>query len=177
MKGRWESNINVWFPCMYSQKWNCAGSIFPKQTYNVLSPNSYTHISVRELYISRIGLSILLQPNMWTDPGNIQIAHRHMNVKIGSEATHFLLREYINLIFGTVYREGQERKAVFALSLCLSKWILFFKSSMLDLSLKRYLAKYIITIVATNKTTLFKLPHAIFPQNFKNTRNYNCYNK
>jgi len=23
MKGRWESNINVWFPCMYSQKWNC----------------------------------------------------------------------------------------------------------------------------------------------------------
>ncbi len=23
MKGRWESNINVWFPFMYSQKWNC----------------------------------------------------------------------------------------------------------------------------------------------------------
>ncbi len=23
MKGRWESNINVWFPLMYSQKWNC----------------------------------------------------------------------------------------------------------------------------------------------------------
>ncbi len=22
-KGRWESNINVWFPFMYSQKWNC----------------------------------------------------------------------------------------------------------------------------------------------------------
>jgi hypothetical protein len=22
MKGRWESNINVWFPFMYSQKWN-----------------------------------------------------------------------------------------------------------------------------------------------------------
>jgi hypothetical protein len=32
--------------------------------YNVLSPNSYTHISVRDLYISRIGLSILMQPNM-----------------------------------------------------------------------------------------------------------------
>jgi hypothetical protein len=29
----------------------------------VLSPNSYTHISVRDLYISRIGLSILLQPH------------------------------------------------------------------------------------------------------------------
>ncbi len=23
MKGRWESNINAWFPCMYFQKWNC----------------------------------------------------------------------------------------------------------------------------------------------------------
>ncbi len=23
MKGRWESNINVWFPFIYSQKWNC----------------------------------------------------------------------------------------------------------------------------------------------------------
>jgi hypothetical protein len=25
--------------------------LFPKQNYNVLSPNSYTHISVRDLYI------------------------------------------------------------------------------------------------------------------------------
>jgi hypothetical protein len=72
MKGRWVSNINVWFPFMYSQKWNWAASLFPKQNYNVLSPNSYTHISVRDLYISRIGLSILLQPNVWTDTGNIK---------------------------------------------------------------------------------------------------------
>ncbi len=27
--------------------------LFPKQNYNVLSPSSYTHISVRDLYISR----------------------------------------------------------------------------------------------------------------------------
>ncbi len=45
--------------------------LFPKQTYNVLSPSFYTHISVRDLYISQIGLSILLQGNMWTNPGNI----------------------------------------------------------------------------------------------------------
>ncbi len=45
--------------------------LFPKHNYNVLSPSSYTHISVRDLYISRIGLPILLQENMWTDPGNI----------------------------------------------------------------------------------------------------------
>jgi hypothetical protein len=45
--------------------------LFPKQNFNVLSPSSYTHISVRDLYISRIGLPILLQGNMWTNPGNI----------------------------------------------------------------------------------------------------------
>ncbi len=64
MKGRWESNVNVWFPFMYSQNWNIAASLFPKQNYDVLSPNS----SVRDLYniqyISRIGLPILLQGNM-----------------------------------------------------------------------------------------------------------------
>jgi hypothetical protein len=46
-------------------------TVITKQNYYVLSPSSYTHISVRELYISRIGLPILLQENMWTDPGNI----------------------------------------------------------------------------------------------------------
>ncbi len=82
MKVWWESNIKAWFPFMYSQKLNCAASLFPKQNYNVLSPNSYPHMSVRDLYISRIGLSILLQPNMWND--------RHMNVGIGTEAAQFL---------------------------------------------------------------------------------------
>ncbi len=45
--------------------------ILPKQNYNVLSPSSYTNISLRDLYISRIGLPISQQGNMWTDPGNI----------------------------------------------------------------------------------------------------------
>jgi hypothetical protein len=45
--------------------------LFPKQNYNVLSPSSYTHISVRGLYIYKISLLILLQGNMWTAPGNI----------------------------------------------------------------------------------------------------------
>jgi hypothetical protein len=45
--------------------------LFPKQNYIVLSPSSYTHISVRDLYISRIGLPILLQRNMWTNSGII----------------------------------------------------------------------------------------------------------
>jgi hypothetical protein len=55
------------FQFMYSQIWNCVASLFPKQNYNVLSPKSYTHISVRDLYISRTGLSILLQPNECLD--------------------------------------------------------------------------------------------------------------
>ncbi len=50
MRGQWEFNINVWFPFMYSQKWNCYS--ISKQNYNVLSPSSYTRISVRILYIS-----------------------------------------------------------------------------------------------------------------------------
>ncbi len=47
MKGRWESNINVWFRFMYSQKWNCARPCcFQKKVYNVLSPNFHIHVSV-----------------------------------------------------------------------------------------------------------------------------------
>ncbi len=67
MKGRWESKINVWVPFMYSQKWNC----YFQNRIIMFSLSSYTHISVRDLYISRTILSILLPGNMWTDPGNI----------------------------------------------------------------------------------------------------------
>ncbi len=71
-----EGPVRIQYKCRvpiyaYSQKWNIAASLFPKQNNNVLSPNSYTHISVGDLYISRISLPILLQGNMWTDPGNI----------------------------------------------------------------------------------------------------------
>jgi hypothetical protein len=99
MKGGWESNVNVWFPFMYSQKWNCTASLFPKQDFNVLSLNSYTHISMRDLYISRIHLYILLQPNMcdrsW---GYIKRSETH-ECGIGIEAAQFPEKENINCIF------------------------------------------------------------------------------
>ena len=60
MKGRWESDINVWFRFMYSQKWNCVASLYSKQNYNFLSPNFRIHVSLIDSYIPRICQSIWL---------------------------------------------------------------------------------------------------------------------
>jgi hypothetical protein len=66
IKGRLESNINGWFPFMYSQKLNC---YFQNRIIMFCFPVP-TLIYLREIYIFPwIGLPILLQGNMWTDPG------------------------------------------------------------------------------------------------------------
>ena len=45
--------------------------MFSEKDLRDLSPNFHIHMSVSELYIPTIGLLILLQENMWTDPGNV----------------------------------------------------------------------------------------------------------
>jgi hypothetical protein len=49
------------------------GLLISKTKLNVLSPgfHIHVHVSVSYLYIPRIGLPVLLQPNRQTGPGNI----------------------------------------------------------------------------------------------------------
>jgi|688.fasta_scaffold2204352_1 hypothetical protein len=45
--------------------------VFTEMKLHSLVPSSFVHISVSDLLIPRIGLSIWLQQNRQTDPGNI----------------------------------------------------------------------------------------------------------
>jgi hypothetical protein len=44
--------------------------IFPEKKMARLSLNFHIHVSVSDLYIPTIGLPILLQEKVWTDPEN-----------------------------------------------------------------------------------------------------------
>jgi hypothetical protein len=80
--------------------------IFPKQNYNVLSPNSYTCISVRDLYIYSYfqGWYVYFAAakyvdRSWEDINRSQTLH----VEIRTEAAQFPEKEHINGIFVAVY--------------------------------------------------------------------------
>ncbi len=72
--------------------------VVPEKELRGLSPNFHINVSLRDLYILRIGPHIFLQQNRQTNGGNI-ISHRHMNVEIGTE---FLFWEYLLRIFSIV---------------------------------------------------------------------------
>ncbi len=81
----------------YSKKRNSAATV-PISTF----------MSVSDLYIPTIDLPILVQKIC--GPINIKIAHRHMNVEIGTEAAQFPEKEYIKGIFVAVYSPCPCRK-------------------------------------------------------------------
>ncbi len=45
--------------------------ILPEKELRDHSPNFHIHVSVCDLYIPTINLPVLLQENMWANPGNI----------------------------------------------------------------------------------------------------------
>ena len=67
-EGVGEDGTRVSFETSFDSK-----QIFPEKESLGLSPNFHIHVSVSDLYIPTptIGLPILLQENMWTDPGYI----------------------------------------------------------------------------------------------------------
>jgi hypothetical protein len=66
------------------------------------SSNFHIHVSVSALYIPRIGPHIFLQQKRQINRRNLQIAHRHMNVEIGTVAAEFLFWKYWIRIFDIV---------------------------------------------------------------------------
>jgi hypothetical protein len=100
--------------------------LFPKQNYNVLSPNSYTHISMGNLYISRIRLPILLQEICGLILGIYKsLTDTCINVEIGTEAAQFPEKEYIYVISFAVHRTCSIEKVLLrAHKSPLSKYVL-----------------------------------------------------
>ncbi len=96
MKGRWESNLNVWFPFMYSQKWN---SYFQSRIITFCLP-VLTLIYLWEIYIFP-GLVCLFCCSEICGP--ILGIHKSLTDtwmgKLGLRPSNSQKKEYINGIF------------------------------------------------------------------------------
>ncbi len=86
---RIQCTVNVWFRFIYSQKWNCTASLFPKHKYYVLSSNFHIPVSASDLYIPNIGLPILLQPSRQTG-----LAYRDIPLRKAIKLTRTVIVNY-----------------------------------------------------------------------------------
>jgi hypothetical protein len=77
------SFIYASMPTLQRHNMENSKKISPEKELCGLSPNFLIHVSVSDLYIPRIGLSILLLENMWTDSGNIYV-NRSQTQKSGN---------------------------------------------------------------------------------------------
>ncbi len=85
MKGQWESNINVWFPFMYFQKWIC---YFQNRIIMFCIPVP-TIIYLSDIYIFPGSVCLFCCREICGPILGIYIAYRRMNVEIGTEAAQF----------------------------------------------------------------------------------------
>ncbi len=61
----------VWYSTLQRHNTENSKQVFPGKELRGYSPNSYIHVSMSDLYIPLIGLTILLQENRWAERGNI----------------------------------------------------------------------------------------------------------
>ncbi len=80
----WDDDVDTEFTAKTQDRKFKTNTVFPEKELRGYSPNSYIHVSVSDLYISLVGLHILLQENRWTERGNIyrSLTETHAFVEI-----------------------------------------------------------------------------------------------